>query len=97
MDTTTNANVWQGTMKVVEEPRLIGSTYQYYWFLVDSKFKGGAKPIIQIETEPLHLVAQDQETSYGRFTSNVYDFSVEGYYKFIPFCWQSIYAQFATS
>lgn len=94
MDTTALSNVWQGKLKVVEEPRLSGSTYQYYWFLLDSK---RAKPMIQITSEALHPVALDKETDMPRFTGNEYVWSVEGFLKFAPFNWSAVYAQFATS
>jgi phage major head subunit gpT-like protein len=93
MDTAALTNVWQGNMKVVEEPRLTG-TYAYYWFLLDSK---RAKPMIQIVSEALHPVALDKETDMPRFYNNEYVWSVEGFMKFAPFNWSSIYAQYATS
>jgi phage major head subunit gpT-like protein len=76
-----------GKMTVVEDRRLVG-TYDDYYFVLDSKFKGG-KPVIGIVADPPHLVPQNKETDWFRFMNNRYLWSVEanvGFFPYNPFC-----------
>lgn len=96
MDTTTMQNVWQGAFKVIEEPRLVG-TYAYYWYLIDSRYANGAKPLILIESSPMQVVALDKLTDEPRFAKDEYQWSVEADLVVAPWAWMSIYGNLATS
>jgi phage major head subunit gpT-like protein len=84
-------NVWDGELKVVEEPQLIG-TYDDYWYLLDTKRGGDNKPIWLMESDPLHVVALDRETDTQRFWNNDYVWSVEGSLVADSYNWTAAYA-----
>lgn len=98
VDTTAIQNVWQGSMRVVEDPNLIGN-YAYYWFLLDTSKGDLNRPIALFESAkaPLHIVAMDQETSPDRFENDVYVWSVEGDLEVAVNQWATIYGNLATS
>jgi len=96
VDTSAMQNTWQGVFRVVEDKRLVGS-YAYYWYMLDSKFSGGEKPLVLIESDPLHVTAKDKPTDDNAFHSDEYLWSVTGDLVIAPFCWMSIYGNLATS
>lgn len=93
---TTMSNIWEGELKVVIDPNLKGSTYQYYWFLLDTS-KPGVRPIIAIEGEKPHAVNQTNLEDDRRFWFDEFIYGVEGDVGFGAGFWQSAYGSFSTT
>jgi len=87
---STMQNMWQGAFTVVENPRLVG-TYANYWYMIDSTFAGGQRPLILIESDSMHVTAMDQPTSDNAFFREEYLCSVTADLIVAPFAWMSIY------
>jgi phage major head subunit gpT-like protein len=94
MDTAAISNVWMGELKVVEERRLTG-TYANYWYLIDENY--GSKPLVQITTEPLHVVSLLNEDSGDRFYNDQYLWSIEGHIVWTPYAYPAIYGNLAAA
>lgn len=78
-----------GQMKLIVDPRLVGSRDDYYYYLDTSK---SAKPIVMFEARAPEAVMQDQMSDEGRFLHDELRFSVEADLAFAAGAWQVAFA-----
>jgi phage major head subunit gpT-like protein len=88
-------NIYQGTMKLIIDPRFSDGTRDEYWYLVDESKP--QKPIICVEGDKPHPVKQDDPTDDRNFNFREMAYSVEFDCVFGPGFWWTIYRQAATS
>jgi phage major head subunit gpT-like protein len=88
-------NIYNGTMRLIVDPRMADGTRDDYWYLFDSSKE--VKPIIGLVGEPPHAVIQDDMTDESRFMFDYFVYSVEADLKFAPGFWFTTYRQAATT
>jgi phage major head subunit gpT-like protein len=89
-------NVWQGELKVVVDPQITGSTYQYYWFLLDTK-RPSIKPVIIVEgRKPVAIPRTDMDDPH-RYDYDEFLYGVEGDFAAAAGFWQTAYGALSTT
>ena len=89
-------NVWKGELDVIIDPSLTGSTYQYYWFLLDTK-KPNIKPVICVEGRKPEAINRTDMDDPHRYEYDEYLYGVEGDFAFGAGFWQVAYGAFSST
>jgi len=91
---TNMQNIYEGELKVIIDKRLTGSTYQYYWYLVDETQLDRA--IVLQENRKPEPIILDKMTDPARVNRDVFIYSLEADFGFTGGAWWQIYGNVAT-
>lgn len=89
-------NVWKGELDVIVDPSLSGSTYQYYWFLLDTR-RPGIKPVICLEGRKPVAINRTSMDDPHRYEYDEFLYGVEGDFSFGAGFWQVAYGAFSST